>query len=43
MSEFVYDVRDLKFILNQWLDMEEIFKFEKISETIMTPAMLTSY
>lgn len=32
MAEFTYDVRDLKFILNEWLDMEEIFGLEKFKD-----------
>ncbi|MCL6634591.1 MAG: acyl-CoA dehydrogenase [Peptococcaceae bacterium] len=32
MAEFAYDVRDLKFILNEWLDMEEVFGFEKFKD-----------
>ncbi|MTI84308.1 MAG: acyl-CoA dehydrogenase [Firmicutes bacterium] len=32
MADFAYDVRDLKFILNEWLDMEEIFNLAKFKE-----------
>lgn len=32
MAEFAYDVRDLKFILNEWLDMEEIFNLDKFKD-----------
>ncbi|WP_366924264.1 acyl-CoA dehydrogenase [Metallumcola ferriviriculae] len=33
MAEFAYDLRDLKFILNEWLDMEEIFGLERFKDT----------
>lgn len=29
MAEFAYDIRDLKFILNEWLDMGEVFGLDK--------------
>lgn len=32
MAEFTYDLRDIKFILNEWLDMEEIFKLDRFKE-----------
>ena len=32
MADFAYDVRDLKFILNEWLDMEEVFSLDKFKE-----------
>ncbi|SHE89278.1 Acyl-CoA dehydrogenase [Desulfofundulus australicus DSM 11792] len=32
MAEFVYDLRDLKFIVKEWLDMEEIFNLEKFRD-----------
>lgn len=32
MAEFVYDVRDLKFILNEWLDMAEVFSLERFRD-----------
>jgi alkylation response protein AidB-like acyl-CoA dehydrogenase len=32
MAEFAYDIRDLKFILNEWLDMDEIFSLEKFKD-----------
>lgn len=32
MAEFVYDVRDLKFILNEWLDMEEVFNLDRFKD-----------
>jgi len=32
MAEFAYDVRDLKFILNEWLDMKEIFNLDKFKD-----------
>jgi len=32
MAEFAYDVRDIKFILNEWLDMEEVFNLDKFKE-----------
>ncbi len=32
MAEFAYDVRDLKFILNEWLDMEEVLNLDKFKE-----------
>ncbi|MFZ5650220.1 MAG: acyl-CoA dehydrogenase [Bacillota bacterium] len=31
MPDFAYDIRDLRFILNEWLDMEEIFSLERFS------------
>lgn len=32
MAEFAYDVRDLKFILNEWLDMEKVFSLDKFKD-----------
>jgi len=32
MPEFVYDIRDIKFILNEWLDMDEIFSLDKFKD-----------
>ena len=32
MAEFAYDIRDLKFILNEWLDMKEIFGLERFKD-----------
>lgn len=32
MAEFAYDVRDLKFILSEWLDMKKILNFEKFKD-----------
>jgi alkylation response protein AidB-like acyl-CoA dehydrogenase len=32
MAEFVYDIRDLKFIIKEWLNMEEIFNLEKFKD-----------
>ncbi|MFZ5643401.1 MAG: acyl-CoA dehydrogenase [Bacillota bacterium] len=32
MADFAYDVRDLKFILNEWLDMEEVFNLDRFKE-----------
>lgn len=29
MAEFAYDVRDLKFILNEWINMEEVFNLDR--------------
>ena len=33
MADFAYDIRDLKFILNEWLDMGEVFELEKFKDT----------
>ncbi|WP_051273341.1 acyl-CoA dehydrogenase [Desulfotruncus alcoholivorax] len=33
MAEFAYDIRDLKFILNEWLDMEEVFGLERFKDS----------
>lgn len=32
MADFAYDVRDLKFILNEWLDMQEVFGLESFKD-----------
>ncbi|WP_347491214.1 acyl-CoA dehydrogenase [Desulfoscipio sp. XC116] len=32
MAEFIYDIRDLKFILDEWLDMEEVFNLDRFKE-----------
>lgn len=32
MAEFAYDIRDLKFILNEWLTMEEVFSLDKFKD-----------
>lgn len=32
MAEFAYDIRDLKFILNEWLDMEEVFGLDRFKD-----------
>ncbi len=32
MAEFGYDIRDLKFILNEWLDMGEVFGLDKFKD-----------
>lgn len=32
MAEFAYDIRDLKFILNEWLAMEEVFSLDKFKD-----------
>lgn len=32
MAEFAYDVRDLKFILNEWLNMDEVFGLDRFKE-----------
>ncbi len=32
MAEFVYDVRDLKFILNEWIDMGEVFSLDRFKD-----------
>ncbi len=32
MAEFAYDIRDIKFILNEWLDMDEIFSLDRFKE-----------
>lgn len=32
MAEFAYDVRDLKFILKEWLDMDEILSLDRFKD-----------
>jgi len=32
MAEFTYDIRDLKFILNECLDMEELFGLKRFKD-----------
>ncbi|MCL6638470.1 MAG: acyl-CoA dehydrogenase [Firmicutes bacterium] len=32
MAEFAYDIRDLRFILNEWLDLEEVFGLDKFKD-----------
>lgn len=32
MADFAYDVRDLKFILNEWLDLEKILELDRFKE-----------
>ncbi|MFZ5633275.1 MAG: acyl-CoA dehydrogenase [Bacillota bacterium] len=32
MAEFAYDVRDLKFILKEWLDMDEVFALDRFKD-----------
>jgi len=32
VAEFAYDIRDLKFILNEWLDMDEVFSLERFKD-----------
>lgn len=32
MAGFAYDVRDLKFILNEWLDMEKLLDLESFKD-----------
>lgn len=32
MAEFAYDIRDLKFILNEWIDMDEVFGLDRFKD-----------
>ncbi|MGB9826283.1 MAG: acyl-CoA dehydrogenase, partial [Desulfofundulus sp.] len=32
MADFIYDIRDLKFIVKEWLNMDEIFSLDKFRD-----------